>query len=269
MASFHLILVSLIALMAFPICHSEVTEDSMMAESTTLDAGDMATEIVTEIVTVLDDDSTAMTTAASGDSTTVAVIDGSTAAATTASSGLTTEASASDLEAYALTVTSPTDLIFDIGVDNIVTYSIDLRNAGGTDIASSASGNNFALSFLISSHADPSDVDASTLMFDAETSNSDNLDAGITAGSTITVSTASAMINIPSDDCETYQYTCVEVSKVDTAVFTDSVSTNNYVCLGFGDVAEGLAGIKTCSGCALQVSIVLLLAASVVSKLLS
>ena len=153
-----------------------------------------------------------------------------------------------DLEAYALTVTSPTDLIFDIGVDNIVTYSIDLRNAGGTDIASSASGNNFALSFLISSHADPSDVDASTLMFDAETSNSDNLDAGITAGSTITVSTASAMINIPSDDCETYQYTCVEVSKVDTAVFTDSVSTNNYVCLGFGDVAEGLAGIKTCSG---------------------
>ena len=95
MASFHLIIVSLIALMAFPICHSEVTEDSMMAESTTLDAGDMATEIVTEIVTVLDDDSTAMTTAASGDSTTVAVIDGSTAAATTASSGLTTEASAS------------------------------------------------------------------------------------------------------------------------------------------------------------------------------
>ncbi len=153
-----------------------------------------------------------------------------------------------DLEAYALTVTDPTDLTFDIGVDNIVTYSIDLRNAGGTDIAAADSGNNFALSFLISSHVDPTDIDATIETFAAETSNSENLNAGILAGSTITVTTVAAMINIPSDDCETYQYTCVQVSKDDTATFTDSVSTNNYVCLAFGDVAEGLAGIKTCSG---------------------
>ncbi len=97
MASFQLIIISIIALVALPICHSEVTEDSMMVESTTLDAGDMATEIVTEIVTVTDDDSNTMitTTESAGDSSTADTISGATVAATTASSGLTTEASAS------------------------------------------------------------------------------------------------------------------------------------------------------------------------------
>ena len=153
-----------------------------------------------------------------------------------------------DIEAYGLTVTSPTSLTFDLDVDNIVTYSVVVRNAGGTDIAAAASGDNFGLTFLISSHADPTDADATTIEFVAETSGAANLGAAVAAGSTVTVTGANAMINIPSATCSTYQYTCVQVSVASGASYDDSVTTNNYYCLAFGDVAEGLAGIVTCSG---------------------
>jgi hypothetical protein len=194
---------------------------------------------------------------------------GTTAVATTAAESLTTVASASDIEAYGLSVTSPSNLIFDLDVDNIVTYSVVVRNAGGTDIAASSSGDNFALTFLISSHADPTDVDATTVEFAAETSSAENLAAGITAGSTVTITGANAMINIPSATCSTYQYTCVQVSVASGASYDDSVTTNNYYCLAFGDTAENLAGLVTCSGCTLKVSMIVLLVAMLVSQLLS
>ncbi|XP_022091818.1 uncharacterized protein LOC110979935 [Acanthaster planci] len=264
MASNARILTSLLAMLfLFSGSSAEVTEDSMAVEYTTLITAstDVATDIVTEVVTMAMD----MTTAAAG----TTAVDVTTAAATTAAESLTTVASASDIEAYGLSVTSPSNLIFDLDVDNIVTYSVVVRNAGGTDIAARSSGDNFALTFLISSHSDPTDVDASTVEFVAETSSAENLAAGITAGSTITITGTNAMINIPSATCSTYQYTCVQVSKASGASYDDSVTSNNYYCLAFGDTAENLAGLVPCSGCTLKVSILLLLVAMVASQLLS
>ncbi|XP_038071278.1 uncharacterized protein LOC119740141 [Patiria miniata] len=262
---------------------AEVTEDSMAVDSTTVLTTVVVTEVVTELVTEATEvvteletmatdltTETAVATTAAVDTTavaTTAVV--TTAFATTAAESLTTVASASDIEAYGLSVTSPDNLIFDLDVDNIVSYSIVVRNAGGTDIAARSSGDNFALTFLISSHADPTDVDATTVEFVAETSSAENLQAGITAGSTVTITGANAMINIPSASCSTYLYTCVQVSKASGASYDDSVATNNYYCLAFGDTAENLAGLVPCSGCAIKVSITLLLLAAIASQLLS
>lgn len=243
---------------------SQVTDDGMgVGETTTSASSTVAEEVTTESATTMVTDYT------TDSESTGATDTGTTVAATTAAEGLTTVTSASDIEAYGLSVTSPTDLIFDLDVDNIVTYSVVVRNSGGTDIAAPSSGDNFGLAFLISSHADPTDVDASTVEFVAEASNAVNLDAAVAAGSTVTITGASAMINIPSASCSTYQYTCVQVSKASDASYTDSVSTNNYYCLAFGDVAENLAGLVPCSGCALQVSMMLLLATFLLARFLS
>lgn len=159
-----------------------------------------------------------------------------------------------DVSVYNMTFSDAPDVAFDEDVDNIITFEVVLKNAGGTDIASIAADsdssndedNNWVFSFVVSDLDDPTDSSASVITTDAETTSSTNMAAGISAGSTLTLENVLGLVNVPSADCQTYQYLCVVMSKSSTAVYTDSDSTNNYYCVaGFGNAD---ADYLQCSG---------------------
>ena len=149
-----------------------------------------------------------------------------------------------DIEAVGLAFTDSV-VSFDLDVDNIITFSVDIMNNGGTAIASITTDssstnnddNNWSISFYVSDTSDPTDSASTVIDSAADTTEATNMAAGIAAGATITLESVYGMINVPSSDCTNYQYLCVVISKGSTAVYTDSDSTNNYYCLpAFGNV---------------------------------
>lgn len=163
--------------------------------------------------------------------------------------------SPSDLQGYGLIVTNDFTE-FTLGVDNIVTYNFTIRNAGGTDIASS-SDDLYDLSVIVSDNSNPNSNSATTMTITPLLTAATNLDAGIASGASIVIENVHTMINIAEDDCSTYEngYVCVEVSKVSGASYTDSDTSNNYYCLEFGAVNNGYTGVLTCAACTAKVSL--------------
>ncbi|XP_072177633.1 uncharacterized protein [Diadema setosum] len=223
MASMNALLFALIALfclMTSVSCDEGSGDEGSAATETMFDV----TEVVTELVTDEDDDN-----------------------------------SPSDIQAFGLVISNDFEE-FVLDIDNIVTYSVTIKNAGGTNIASS-SDELYDLSLVLSDSSNPNSNSATTSTITPLLTSATNLNSAIAAGSSIVIENVHTMINIASENCTTYEggYTCIVISKADGASYEDSSSTNNYYCLSFGAVADGNGGTLTCSACAAKVSFIVLL----------
>ncbi|XP_041476559.1 uncharacterized protein LOC121424828 [Lytechinus variegatus] len=175
------------------------------------------------------------------------------------------ESDPSDIQAFGLVITNDFTE-FTLDVDNIVTYNVTIKNAGGTDITATDS-DLYSLLIVVSDNADPTSSNATTQDITPLLTSATNLDAGIVAGESIVIENVHTMINVASEVCSTYQngYVCVEISKASGASYTDDSSTNNYYCLSFGAVAEGYTGTLECSGCVARISFIALLVSTLLA----
>ncbi|XP_063970547.1 uncharacterized protein LOC129261198 [Lytechinus pictus] len=173
--------------------------------------------------------------------------------------------SPSDIQAFGLVITNDFTE-FTLDVDNIITYNVTIKNAGGTDITASGS-DLYDLLLKVSDNSNPLARGATTHDITPLLTSATNIDVGIAAGETIVIENVHTMINVSSDMCSTYQggYVCVEISKALGASYTDVSGTNNWYCLTFGDVRQGYTGMLKCSACVARISLIAL----VVSLLLA
>ncbi|XP_041453373.1 uncharacterized protein LOC121406413 [Lytechinus variegatus] len=171
----------------------------------------------------------------------------------------------SDIQAFGLVITNDFTE-FTLDVDNIITYNVTIKNAGGTDITASGS-DLYDLLLKVSDNSNPLARGATTQDITPLLTSATNINVGIAAGETIVIENVHTMINVSSHMCSTYQggYVCVEISKALGASYTDVSATNNCYCLTFGDVRQGYTGMLRCSAFVGRISLIAL----VISMLLA
>ncbi|XP_070573182.1 uncharacterized protein [Ptychodera flava] len=166
-----------------------------------------------------------------------------------------------DLYPSNFTITDPTsNFVYPLGSDKTISIDILIDNIGWVAINETSDGSaNFEFSAFISDSDDLDEVNATYIEFDVDTGSAYNLSAGIAATDKIWMYNLQTDINIPSEDCDIYQYVCMKVTAPSNADYTDGDTENNEVCIQFGDLEDGYAGNSPCSGCVIQVSLGLLL----------
>jgi len=167
-----------------------------------------------------------------------------------------------DLQPNNFTITDPSsNFVYKINSDRTITVDLEVDNIGWEAINETDDGSsNYDFTAYISTSDDLDEVNVTYVEFSVDTSSAYNLSSGIAAGGSMWIYGLQTDINIPSEDCEIYEYLCFKVSVPTNADYTDGDTSNNEVCIEFGDVEDGYAGNLPCSGCALKFSLGLVLA---------
>ncbi|XP_070538211.1 uncharacterized protein [Ptychodera flava] len=113
-----------------------------------------------------------------------------------------------------------------------ITFSIDLKNMGGTKVSGGPS--NIGFSAFIGN----SDSESATIQFDLDdTLTLGSLDDGVGEWDMTTYSGHQVRIQIPAQNCQSFTHLCVFF--VDVGGVSDTDTTNNIACLLFGESGIG------------------------------
>lgn len=173
--------------------------------------------------------------------------------------------SPADIKVKSFTITSSVEE-FDLNVDNIYTVSIEIRNLGGEDVAANSDGDNWAITFYVSDSSNPTSNSATVISSAADASSATNMAVALGSGDSVTLTSVNAMINVPRDDCDTYEYICVRLTEGSTADYEDGDTTNNVHCVTIS--SELSVYNLECAGCLTKASCFLLLIMALVIHLL-
>ncbi|XP_070542305.1 uncharacterized protein [Ptychodera flava] len=151
-----------------------------------------------------------------------------------------------DLTITDANVTSPVNLVYQAELDSFITFYIVIENVGDTDLVDSSNGDSrYNISFYFSQQDDlDATVNQTAQAFTVDLNSATNLDTGVAASSTLTITDVQALVNVPSEDCPQYRYACFLVLLSSTVSDTESDTTNNDFCVAFSDE---YAGQLTCS----------------------
>nr|XP_002732517.1 PREDICTED: uncharacterized protein LOC100371355 [Saccoglossus kowalevskii] len=145
-----------------------------------------------------------------------------------------------------LVVTGPLELTYAASDSpHVVSADLEILNSGGTgdEDAFTITPANFSLEAYLCS-ADDGDMSLCMESGDVGASSDDALT--FNPWDTVTMGNLSISVTMPSDGCYDDGYVCIQMVKDGAATYNDD-SSNNYVCLEFGDILDGKAGIVACS----------------------
>ncbi|XP_077987919.1 uncharacterized protein LOC144442440 isoform X2 [Glandiceps talaboti] len=141
----------------------------------------------------------------------------------------------SDVVPVALDVTNQDPVNMTANSTIELTYSIQLKNAGGTAIAGAADSITFE-AFIASTE---SESVGTVLNIDDAQHVIGDVSAGIDEWETTPYTGSKVTFTVPLETCSDYNYFCVKFVKGASASYDDDDS-NNLICISFGDSTSGL-----------------------------
>ncbi|XP_070570456.1 uncharacterized protein [Ptychodera flava] len=150
-----------------------------------------------------------------------------------------------DIAATNVVVSSPSNLAYKPGFETDIVVQLSVDNNGGLTVPEATEGHNFvAVAFL----TDSADLRTAAVKLPA-TVTSDGFTEEIPGKAmSKTLPTTMVKVTIPTDKarCEELTHFCMDLTH-DGSKYTDKNSTNDFICIEFGPVADGKAGIKQCN----------------------
>ncbi|XP_070547189.1 uncharacterized protein [Ptychodera flava] len=148
----------------------------------------------------------------------------------------------SDIVPLALNVISAETPMFVYDTPTTVTIDIQLHNAGGTIVPGGIE--NIGFSAFVASN-DSADADLKIDCDDVNV-NTTNIYDDVGPWSDTVYSDVIVKVTVPGQNCTNFKYLCIVFKKAsENATFQDD-DTNNLICLPFGEVSDGGAGVVLC-----------------------